>query len=131
MLLALLRLGVALALLVVVPGALLLNALLPPHRSRLTRVERAYLSLAGGALLLMLVGVVLGMLPHGSTGWFGSLATGGFPHLELALLAVSIGLFYVGLRRGAYPGLVARWPALRGLAPSGSAPRAAPQTQIR
>lgn len=111
MLLELLRLALALALLVVLPGILLVNALFPAPRSSLTRLERGYLAVASGILLLMLVGIVLGFLPHGERGWFRTLATG-FPLVELASLGVSAVLFWVGLVRGAYPRLSARYPSL-------------------
>ena len=109
--LGLLRLVLVLALLVLLPGAILVNALFPPPRSTLTRLERGYLAVAGGILLLMLVGVVLGLLPGGERGHFRTLATGA-PTVELALLAVSVLLFWVGLQRGAYPRVAARFPRL-------------------
>ena len=111
MLLELLRLALALALLVVLPGVVLVNALFPAPRSRLTRLERGYLAVAGGILLLMLVGIVLGFLPHGSRGWFRTAASG-FPLVEIVTLAATALLFWVGLVRGAYPRLAARYPRL-------------------
>lgn len=118
MLLELLRLALALVLLVLLPGYLLVNALFPAPRSRLTGLERGYLTVAGGILLLMLLGLVLGFLPGPGRGWFQSLATGA-PFVELATLAACAGLFVVGLRRGAYPRLSARFPRLA--APPGRA----------
>jgi hypothetical protein len=103
-------------LMVALPGWLLVNAAFPPRRSQLSWVERGYLSLAGGALLLILVGVVLGLLPHGRRGYFETFATG-MPNVELALLGASALLFYVGLLRGAYPWVAARFPRL--LSPDG------------
>ena len=102
MLAELVRLALVVGLLVVLPGVLLVNAVLPPGRSSVRGLERAYLSVAGGALLLMLVGVVLGFLPHSGQGYFETLATG-MPSVELAMIAVCVLLGYVGLRRGAYP----------------------------
>ena len=103
-------------LMVALPGWLLVNAAFPPRRSPLGWMERGYLSLAGGSLLLILVGVTLGLLPHGQTGYFETFATG-LPSVELALLAASALLFYVGLVRGAYPRVAARFPRL--LSPDG------------
>lgn len=111
MLLEALRLFVVALLLVALPGFLLVNAAFPRARSSVGTIERVYLALAGGVLLLMLVGIVLGSLPHGETGWFSSSATGS-PNLELATLAVCLVLFYVGLARGAYPRVAARYPRL-------------------
>ncbi|HWH08218.1 MAG TPA: DUF1616 domain-containing protein [Candidatus Thermoplasmatota archaeon] len=112
MILELLRLALALALLVVLPGVVLVNALFPAPRSTLTRLERGYLAVAGGILLLMLVGIVLGFLPHGNgRGWFRTFSSG-FPLVEVVTLALSGLLFWVGLQRGAYPRLSARYPAL-------------------
>ena len=110
MLLDVLRITLVVALLVVVPGTLLVNALLPPGSGRLTRLERAYMGVAAGTLLLILVGVALGSAP-GESGLFGSIATG-FPNVELAMLAVSALLLYAGLQRGAYPRLAQRYPRL-------------------
>lgn len=107
MLLELLRLALVLAFLVVLPGVVLVNALFPGPRSTLTRLERGYLAVSGGVLLLMLVGVVLGFLPRGERGWFQTMATG-FPFVEAAMLAVTAGLFFLGLGRGAYPRLAPR-----------------------
>ena len=105
-------------LLVALPGWLLVNAAFPPRRSRLTWLERGYLSVAGGILLLIFAGVVLGLLPHGGHGFFSTWATG-LPNVELAMLGLSVLSFYVGLVRGAYPRLAARFPRL--LAPEGKA----------
>ena len=74
MLLEILRLLVVTGLLVVLPGFLLVNAVFPA--GRLTRLERSYMAVAGGVLLLILVGVVLGFLPHGTRGFFQTSATG-------------------------------------------------------
>ena len=109
MLLELLRLLAAAALLVALPGFLLAQAAFPPARSRMTRVERAYVALAGGVMLLALVGVTLGSLPHGSGRGFFQTASTGAPYVEVALLAACVALFLVGLHRGAYPALAARW----------------------
>lgn len=112
MLLELLRLALVLLLAVALPGLLLVNALFPTSRARLTATERGYLAVAAGILLAMLVGVTLGSIPHGDgRGYFQTMATG-FPHVEIALLAVSALLFYVGLVRGAYPRVAARYPRL-------------------
>lgn len=93
--LAVLRLALAVAFLVAVPGFLLVRALFP--RAGLTRIERGYLAVASGILLLMLVGVTLGSVP----GWplFAPVP------VAAALAAVSLGLFGIGLQRGAYPRL--------------------------
>lgn len=109
--LGLVRFALVLALVVILPGVLLVGALFPAPRSTLTRLERSYLSLAGGILLLMLVGLILGFLPAGERGHFRTLATGA-PNVELAVLAVSALLFWVGLVRGAYPRIAARFPRL-------------------
>lgn len=109
MLFTTLRLAVVVTLLVIIPGVLLVNALIPPATRRVSRFERAYLSIAGGAMLLMLVGVTLGSLPHDGEGYFRTFATG-FPFVELAMLGVSAVLFYVGMRRGAYPWAARAWP---------------------
>ena len=112
MLLEVLRLALALVLLVVLPGVALVNALFPGPRSTLTRLERGYLAVAGGILLLMLVGIILGFLPSGDgRGWFRTFATG-FPNVEVATLLVTGALFWVGVQRGAYPRLAARYPRL-------------------
>lgn len=112
MLLEALRLFVALLLLVALPGWLLVRALFPAQGS-LTRWQQAYLVPAGGILVLMLLGIVLGFLPRaGSRGHFQSLATGGMPNVELAVVAASLVLFWVGAHRGAYPRASARFPAL-------------------
>ncbi len=97
------------AFLVVLPGVLLVNAAFPP--GRLSRLERGYLSVAGGVLLLILVGVVLGLFPHGDRGFFQTAATG-LPNVEIATLAVSLVLFHLGLQRGAYPNIARRFPRL-------------------
>lgn len=101
------------ALLVLVPGFLLVQALMPPARTTLRAPERAFLSLVAGFVLVTLVGLVLGFLPHaeGEDGLY-STAMQGAPNAELALLALSALLFYVGLVRGAYPRLTARFPQL-------------------
>lgn len=106
-----LRILLAVALLVVVPGVLLVNALLPPPTARLRRSERAALGVTAGMLLLMLVGVVLGFLPHGERGSFSTFATG-FPHVEIVTVSLAAILFWVGAQRGAYPSVTARWPRL-------------------
>jgi uncharacterized membrane protein len=114
MLVELLRLAAALFLLVLVPGFVLVQAAFPPARTRarIAPLERAYITVVGGIVLLILVGVTLGFLPHGQgRGYFQTLATGS-PNVELALLAVTVVLFYVGLQRGAYPWIARRFPRL-------------------
>ena len=111
MLLEALRLVAALLLLVLLPGWLLVQALFP-RRESLGFAARVYLTIAGGVLLLMSVGIALGFLPHGSRGHFSSFASGGMPNVELLTLAVSAGLFWAGAARGAYPTLAARYPRL-------------------
>lgn len=129
MLIELLRLVLVVGLLVVLPGWLLVNALFPPRRSsRLGWAERAYLSLVGGILLLILVSVLLGFLPHDGRGYFQTIATG-MPNVELATLAVSALLFYVGLHRGAYPRVAARYPQL--LHPEARAANRSPGPHMR
>lgn len=105
--------GVTLAtgILIVLPGWLLTNALFP-DRSKLSGAERAYVTLAGGIFLLMLVGCILGFLPHGGRGALQSLATGGLPNVEVAMIAASLGLLWIGVHRGAYPDFAARFPRL-------------------
>lgn len=116
MLVELLRLAAATAILVVLPGWLLVKALFPhspPHPRTLRVAERVTLTLAGGILLLMLVASILGFLPYsGTRGHFQSLATGGMPNVELSMLAVMGILLWVGLQRGAFPRLAARFPRL-------------------
>lgn len=107
----LVRLLLAVGLVVVLPGWLLVNALFPRGRSSLAGVERGYVVVAAGILLVILVGVLLGFLPHSGDGFFQTLGSG-FPHVELAMLGVSLLLGYVGLHRGAYPRLAARYPRL-------------------
>ena len=112
MLLEALRLALALLLLIVLPGWLLVRALFP-RPGILSRVQEAYLALGGGVLVLMTVGIVLGFLPRaGGRGQLQSLATGGMPNVELATLAVSLVLFWIGAARGAYPRVSARFPRL-------------------
>jgi uncharacterized membrane protein len=114
MLVELVRLLLVAGLLVVLPGWLLVNALFPRHRSHLRGLERGYMVVGGGVLVLILVGVLLGLIPHARTGFFQTMAVG-FPHVELAMLAVSLLLGYVGLQRGAYPRVAARYPRLLGV----------------
>lgn len=109
MILETLRLGLALALLVILPGFLLVQALFP-RPGALSRSERVYLTLGGGVLVTMLVGIVLGFLPHGDRGFLSSLATGGMPNVEVLMIVASVGLFYLGAARGAYPELALRYP---------------------
>lgn len=118
MILEALRLLLVVGLAVALPGFLLVQAAFPPGRSRLGGFERFYIAAAGGILLVILVGVVLGLLPHGTRGYFSTAATG-FPHVELWLLVASGALFWVGLQRGAYPRLAARF---RGRPSSRAAP---------
>lgn len=111
MLVELLRMGAAVVLLVVLPGYLLVQAAFPPLIVRLGFAERAYLSLVGGIVVLVLVGVTLGFLPHAQRGWFQTSATG-MPNVEVAVLVLSTLLFYVGLQRGSYPVVERRFPRL-------------------
>lgn len=111
MLAELLRLAAAILLLVVLPGYLLVQAAFPPVKNRIGVTERAYLSFVGGIVVLILVGVTLGFLPHGDRGWFQTSATGA-PNVEIALLVVSVLLFYVGLQRGSFPSVARRFPRL-------------------
>lgn len=113
MLLDLLRLLLVVGLLVVLPGWLLVNAAFPPGRTSVRGLERAYLCVGGGILVLILVGVLLGFLPHGKHGFFSTLGTG-MPNVELAMLGVCLLFGYVGLQRGAYPRVAARYPQLLG-----------------
>lgn len=113
---SLVGLALVVLLLVALPGWLLVNAAFPPTRSRLSWLERGYLIVAGGAMTTALVGVILGLLPHGQTGWLQTITTG-IPNVELAMLAVCALAFYVGLLRGAYPRIAARFPRL--VAPEG------------
>lgn len=110
--LGILRLALAIALLIVVPGVLLVNALFP--RTRMSSIERGYLAVASGLLLLMLVGVTLGSLPE-NFSLFAPLP------VAVVMVAASMGLFWVGLQRGAYPRL------RRAVTPAGSATRGASQ----
>src|SRR5581483_2596764 len=113
---SLVGLALVVLLLVALPGWLLVNAAFPAPRQRLGWPERGYLSVACGAMLLALDGVILGLLPHGQTGLFQTFATG-IPNVELSMLALCALSFYVGLMRGAYPRVAARFPRL--LAPEG------------
>lgn len=108
-------------LLVALPGWALVNALLPRPAS-LRPLERAYLAIAGGLILVITVGIILGFLPADGTGHLQTLATGA-PTAELAMLAVTAVLFWVGLLRGAYPRVAARFPQLLAMGP-GKAERA-------
>jgi hypothetical protein len=109
MILEALRLALALLLLVALPGWLLLRALFP--RRELSFSLQLYLTLGGGVLVLMLVGIVLGFLPHaGGRGAFQSLAMGGMPNVELGMLAACLALFWFGAHRGAHPRVTARFP---------------------
>lgn len=105
---------------VALPGWVLVNALLPRPAS-LKPLERAYLSIAGGLVVVITVGVILGFLPHDGSGHLQTIATGA-PTAELALLAVTALLFWVGLHRGAYPRIAARFPRLLAM-PAGAAAR--------
>ena len=109
MILEALRLALAAALLVALPGILLSYALFP-RKGEIRPSERIYLSLAGGMLILMAVALVLGFLPHGSRGALQSLAVSGMPNVELTMLAVDLGLAWAAIRRGALPALAARLP---------------------
>lgn len=123
MLAEMLRLLLVVVLFVALPGWLLVNAVFPPGRSALRGMERAYVSVAGGILLLIFVGVVLGLLPHqDSHGFFQTFATG-LPNVELAMIGTSILLGYIGLQRGAYPRVAARFPHLLGEDQAASAPK--------
>lgn len=105
MLLDALRFAVVVALVVLVPGFLLVQAAFPPRKASLTVVERTYLACAGGLLLVALVGVTLGLLP--GPGLFSTSATG-FPHVEVALGGLCALLAWVGASRGAFDGWF-RW----------------------
>ncbi|HUR68845.1 MAG TPA: hypothetical protein VM370_06320 [Candidatus Thermoplasmatota archaeon] len=109
MLLEAVRLTLALAFLVALPGWLLTLALFP-RREDLGRAERAYFVPAGGVLVLMLVCIILGFLPHGNKGALQSLALGGMPNVELAMIGACAGLAWVAMARGALPWLEARVP---------------------
>ncbi len=111
MILETLRLALALVLLVILPGFLLVQAFFP-RPGTLSRSEQVYLTLGGGILVAMAVGIILGFLPHGDRGHLSGFATGGMPNIELLMIAASVGLFYLGAARGAYPGLAARYPKL-------------------
>lgn len=106
-----LRLALALALLVALPGWLLVHALLPA-REKLGTAQRIYLTVAGGILLTMLVASLLGFLPHGDRGALQSIFLGGMPNLEIAMLAVCVSLLWLGAHRGAYPAFARRYPRL-------------------
>lgn len=110
MLVEALRLLLVLVLLVLLPGWLLVHAAFPRRAFR--GAERAYLVAAGGVLTLMLVATLLGLLPPlGEKGWYTMLTTG-FPMVELAMMAACLLLFWIGLVRGAYPRVAARYPRL-------------------
>jgi hypothetical protein len=112
MLLEALRLALALALLVLLPGWLLVRAVVPA-RGVLTRAQEVYLALGGGILVTMLVGIALGFAPHpNGRGALQSLATGGMPNVELAMLGACLVLFWIGAARGAYPRVSSRFPRL-------------------
>lgn len=103
---------VGVALVVALPGWLLVWALFPRADS-LRFSERLFLTIAGGILVAMSVGIVLGFLPHGDgRGFLQSIPTRGMPYVEIAMIGVCLGLFAIGLRRGAYPSLEARYPRL-------------------
>lgn len=121
-----LRLGLALAFMVFLPGWLLVRALWP-RPGTVTLVERLYLIPATGVLLLMFIGIILGFLPHaGRRGHLQSLALGGMPNVELALLGTCLLLTWVGVLRGAYPWLTkllpTRWQARASTEQQGPAP---------
>lgn len=101
----------ATTLLIVLPGWLLLRAFFPDPKS-LGGAASVYLTLAGGILVLMTIGIVLGFLPHGSRGAFQSIPLEGMPNVELATIAACLLLFWVGARRGAYARIRARLPWL-------------------
>lgn len=110
---------------VALPGWTLVNALFP-KRASLKPLERGYLAVAGGLIVVITVGIILGFLPHGEgDGFLKTLATGA-PNAELALLAVSALLFWVGLHRGAYPRIAARFPRLLAMKPKGEQARDGP-----
>lgn len=97
-----LRLALAVLLFIVAPGVFLLHALFPRGRG-LRGAARIYLVLGGGMMVLMIVGSILGLLPHGERGWFQMIAMGGMPYLEVAMALVCALLFWVARERGAYP----------------------------
>ena len=107
-----LGLVLALGFFVALPGWLLLKALFPRPGS-LGGIERFFLVVAGGMLVTMSVGILLGFLPHGDhRGALQSIATRGMPNVELAMIGVCVVLFAVGVRRGAFPTFAARFPRL-------------------
>lgn len=104
MVLALLRLLVAGALVFVVPGYLLVRALWPPAAPGSPGpVARGVLSVVLSMSLTILVGVLLGFLPHedASMGWLQTSATG-LPFAEGLLVALSTLFIVIGMARGAY-----------------------------
>lgn len=108
------------ALVVLLPGYLLLQATIPTRDTRYSWTQQLYMAAAGGVLLVTLVGVILGLLPHEDRGYFSTIATGS-PNVEVALAVVSVGLFYVGLHRGSYPRISARFFKKRLPQPEGPA----------
>ena len=114
MILQALGLTLALGFFVALPGWLLVKALFPREGS-IGGIERVFLTIAGGILVTMSVGIILGFLPHGDhRGALQSLATRGMPNVELAMIGVCAALFAVGVRRGAFPSFAARYPRLAG-----------------
>lgn len=109
MILEALRLALAAALLVALPGFLLSYALFP-RKTDLRGAERLYLVIAGGMLLLMSIALLLGFLPHASRGALQSLAVSGMPNVEVAMIGADLGLAWVAMRRGALPALAAKLP---------------------
>lgn len=111
MLLDALRLLLAVGILVVLPGWLLASALFP-RKEQLGGAARLFVVLSGGILVTMSVGILLGFLPHGERGALQSLATEGMPNVELAVLVACLGLFWLGVQRGAHEDVARRYPRL-------------------
>ncbi|MHB8586038.1 MAG: hypothetical protein ACYDDF_09445, partial [Thermoplasmatota archaeon] len=84
-----------------VPGYLLYRMVMPQERIRdpLTFVKMLVLSILFSIAAVSVLGVALGFIPHGSTGFFAPL------WVVLGITAMSVAFFWVGLRRGAYPHL--------------------------
>jgi uncharacterized membrane protein len=80
------------------PGFFLAKVIFPKDRIRdpLTAIKILVLSVCLSIAITSVVGVLLGFLPHGTTGFFAPIFVG------LALVAVSGGLLVWGWKRGAY-----------------------------
>lgn len=102
--LALIKLILAGALVFVVPGYLLVRALWPrPAGDAPGPIVRGVLTVVLSISITILVGFVLGFLPHaeGSRGWLQTSGSG-FPFAEIALLGISGVFLAIGSARGAY-----------------------------